>query len=1383
MGSLKLRFLFPILFLSFYGQVLLSQEVVPKLNFVNIKDGISKVGVYSIVQDKEGFIWIGTNGSGLYRYSGMDFKIYKHELYDKTSLNSSLIFTTYIDSNNRLWVGTEEGLNLYDRDNDRFKRIKVLDGGDGANTISISSLQEDSTGHLYIGGYEKGLFRLDMESFKVEKVGVNDPHGSSPLVMQCIKRNRYGKIYVGTNRGLFEIGNKSGVLKRAYFQGRNNRATVSAQIKSLLIDDRDNIWIGSFYEGLYKVSSSDFDGEELFKIDKYVFTQNPFFTIITLPDGTLMCGTENDGLFHINEQGDVLNHYLAKKDDKSSILSNSIWSLYVDDAERIWLGYYNKGIALYDKLYDKFEGISSSYNNPNSLQISSVSSISEDATGKLWIGMDGGGIDVLDQRTNTFIHINSSEEGPYSGLTSDYIQSILIDGEQNIWAGSWESGIYLLKKGSKKFINFNLENTNGQLSSNTVTSITEDSKGTIWIGTYRSGLHSYNPVTGQFVHYSSAPFIESGIVNSDIWKVLVDSRDNIWLGTTRGLFRVGREDKDNFSVTPMTDKMPLEYKNNSSANHILSLYEGADKILWIGTKGAGMFKFDPRTEIFTWYNTLNGLKEVNVCSIVQSLDGNIWVSGNSGITKLNIETDGFTNYNINDGLLSNDFNMNSAFRDEEGRIYFGGYQGIDFFDPQNIKTNTHIPPLYLSDFKLFNEKTMPGQKGSPLKRVISETDSIVLTHKQSVFTLEYSGINFTRPEENVYAYYLEGYEKSWNFVGEKRSATYTNLDPGDYIFKLKAANNDGVWSEKPLRLFITVLPPWWKASWAIISYVVLFIFGIYLLNKLTSARLREKQLINTEREKRLREKDMDEKKFQFFTNISHEFRTPLTLILNPIQDIIRDESLSLPQRIREKHQVIHKNTDRLYRLVNELLDFRKLELNKIGVRAKQLNVTELTREILSHFASEAFERNIHLSLDTDLGEQMVWSDPGMLEKIIFNILSNAFKVTPEGGAITVQLLSSDSLYELPLVDEHKPTKGIEMLISDTGPGLEKEELTKIFERFYQVENLNKSYYGGTGIGLEVVQNFVNLLKGKIEVKSEVGEGTTFKIVLPIHNVHLMAENALGPEHIKDGFKTDLHVGETTEIQDFDELSSAYTLLIVEDNNELRNYLRTELKGQYKVLLARNGKEGLSVARTTLPDIIIADIMMPEMNGLDFCKKIKGDIKTSHIPLMMLTAKALIDDRMEGIQMGADAYMVKPFDMRLLKLRLSQLITSRQLIFNKYFSVISDVPVMVNTSSLDKEFIEKVLNYINKNIDDPELSVETMASQLNLSRSQFYRKIKALTNQSAAEFLRNIRLQKAKQMIENGNSNITDVCYKVGFTSPSYFTKCFKNYFEQLPTDV
>ncbi len=1365
-----------VCYLWLLGFNLQAQDVYKKFDFSSVKDGISKVGIYTIVQDHLGFVWFGTNGIGLYRYDGIRYKAYKYEITDSTSLSSNIVYSSCLDSKNRLWIGTTDGLNLFNYENDKFKKIPnaAFKEEDGVKII-IRSLKEDGKGNLFIGTMDLGLFKLNLEDLTIVKVYSPEVAELSTINVKKIEIDLSGKVYAATNLGLREYDPKTNSLKPSLFKINEKRVPISNNIESLVIDAKNNIWAGTVSNGIFKVSKAR---NELFNINHFLISENKILSLIGLKDGTLLCGTENDGLFHLNSNGEILHNYLPSKIDQKSILSNSIWSLFQDRNERIWVGHYNKGISIYDKEYDKFKEIESLYHNPNSLNHESVTSIVEDDINRLWIGMDGGGIDILDKTSNIFTHINTKKNNSYSGLTSDYIETLLIDSNQNLWVCSWDKGLFFLKKGTKKFINYNPENTDGNLSSNKILSIAEDSEGIIWIGTFNKGLHSYNPKTEKFVRYNSQAFLEHGIPNTEIRKIVIDHQNTIWLGTSGCLYKVERLKNNSFSVKSMWYSLFKAFNEHTSANNILSLFQSADNTLWIGTGGAGLCKYDLDKDVFTIYNKKKGLIEENVNNIIEDSDGNIWLAGNLGITKLEVTTNTFTNFTNLDGLLSNDYNSNSVFKDQNEMLYFGNFIGIDYFKPSQITLNDNLTSLHLKALKIFNEKVIPNEIDSPLKKVISETKSITLNSNQSVFTIEYLGLNYTRPEEINYAYYLDGYEKSWNYVGKKNSATYTNLDSGDYTFMLKASNNDGVWNENPLQIKITILPPWWKTNWAIALYILFFVLGIFLLNKLTQLRIVEKQLLANERTKRLQEKDLQEKKFQFFTNISHEFRTPITLILSPLKDLMNNENLILSKEVKEKLKMIDKNADRLLRLVNELLDFRQLQSNKLRIKAKNIDLVKFCKGVLIHFKEEALNRNIDLGLDTDISNLSVWADERMLEKIIFNLLSNAFKVTPDYGSISIQLAINDNLYKLPLVDKNNPSKVVQIIISDTGFGIEKEEIKNIFNRFYQVKNLSKSYIGGTGIGLEVVKNFVQLHKGEIKVNSEIGKGTSFKIILPQGNKHL-SEN-----EILSDYKEEL-VQNETEIEELetDKAALSYTMLIVEDNNELRNYLKGELKTQYKILTAKNGIEALKLAKESLPDIILTDVIMPEMDGFVFCEKIKKDIRTSHIPLLMLTAKATVENRLQGIGTGADAYMVKPFDMRLLKLRLSQLITSRQLIFNKYFSVISDVSSDIKTTSLDKQFIEKVLNYINENIDNPELNVEILASQLNLSRSQFYRKIKALTNQTATEFLRNVRLQKAKQIIEMGNTNVTEVCYKVGFASPSYFSKSFKKYFGVSPTEI
>jgi len=1374
--NFKACIFFSLLF-SFHSY---AQKPAKDFNFVDIKEGISKVGIYTITQDHYGFIWIGTNGSGLYKFDGIDYTSYKFKHQDSTSISSNLIFSSYLAKDNKLWIGTEDGLNLYNRDLDKFKKINITESQE--RNISVLSINEYD-GNLYIGTRLNGLFKYNLETQQTQRIPTKDKSGPA---INSIQINKDGIVFLGTSLGLKQLNTAKTEIIKPYLNSNSN-IDVDAPIQSMLLVSKNNLWAGTYSQGVYKYN---FQNSQLSGITKLKISQKRILSIIEKSDKSILVGSENDGLFHINSNGSIIKNYLYSKTDKNSIRSNSIWSLFKDKNERIWMGYYNNGVVISDDYYDKFNNIKSLANNKNSLQTGSVTGIVKDDNNNLWITMDGGGIDVFDSNSNKVEHINVSEESYFKGLTSNYIQTIFIDSKKTIWAGSWDNGFYFLKKGAKKFTNINIQNSKRTLLSNAILSFEEDKDGIIWIGTFYTGLYSYNPNTEKLKHYNTEDFLKYNINTSDVRKILVDIDGAIWVGTTSGLFKIDKINENHLKVTSFIKPMTKEYNNQKSSIHILSLYEGSDNNIWIGTRGAGLSKFDKNKNQFTWYNKFSGLNEENIAGIIEDLDKNIWISGNSGITKLNISENGMTNYTTNDGLLSDDFNFNATFRDKNGELYFGNYKGVDFFNPKDLKTNTTLPSLYLTGLKIFNKDVIPNKENSPLNKVITETNSLKLNYKQSVFTIEYTGINYTRSEKNQYAYYLEGFEKTWNYVGNQRSATYTNLDYGDYTFKLKSANNDGIWNEEPLELKIKISPPWWKTTVAIMAYFILFILGILLLNKITQNRVKEKQLIKNERSQRIQEDKLHKKKIQFFTNISHEFRTPLTLILNPLKDIMRDENSNLPERIKSKHNTIYRNTNRLYALINELMDLRKLELNKMRIRASKLNLINFTKDIVEYYKEEALSRNIFLSLDADISDIQVWADESMLEKIIFNILSNAMKVTPDNGSINVELIDNDTDFLLPLLSETEPVKVVEIVISDTGPGLEEEQIDKIFKRFYQVDSLNKTYYGGTGIGLEVVSSFVKLHKGKIEVSSKVGEGTTFKIILPKGKSHLSKDEIMSFKKESDTDEIDANFIPASQIEiekkqnlEADNIQKKHTILVVEDNTELRNYLKSELSINYKVLIALNGKEGLEIAQKSFPDVILTDVIMPEMDGFEFCKRIKTNIKTSHIPLLMLTAKSRIDDRIEGIEYGSDAYMTKPFDMRLLSLRLSQLITSRKLIFDKYFSEVSGAKENVNTTSIDKEFINKVLAYIGDNISKPSLSVENLASELNLSRSQLYRKIKLLTGQTVNELVRKIRLERAHQMLQTGSSFVNEVCYKVGFSSPSYFTKCFKAHFGVLPTEI
>jgi signal transduction histidine kinase/ligand-binding sensor domain-containing protein/DNA-binding response OmpR family regulator len=1364
-----------ITLLFFTVNSLFSQNIFENYQFRLVHQRASKSGIYTIVQDQLGFMWIGTNGAGLYKYDGVNYIAYENNSKVKNSINSNLIYVVYVDLRNRLWIGTDEGLCLYNRNLNSFETININKYFKNETVFSVKSIIEDNKGNLYLGTLRNGLLKFNIKSRKVVKVK-SEASTSSNYLVNCLVKDRSGKVYLGTNLGLKSLDPEKNEVKKVDL-GKDNQMLFGT-IESMFFDSEQNLWIGNGYKGLVKLNLYSGVKNQVFL---YPITSKRIMAIMATDARTILCATENDGLIVVNNEGVVQKRYVNSKFDIRSLSSNSVWSLCLDKDKRIWLGYYNKGIGIFDKLNSKVNVIESLVGNPKSLQTSCVTSIAKDDEGQLWISMEGGGVDVYNPITKDFKHITKLDTRFCSGLTNDNITKVFIDKKKNIWLSSWNEGVYILKKGSKHFVNYNTKNTPGLVSDH-IMGMAEDSRGVIWIATFSKGLHYFNPIDGKFYHCNSKPFYVNGELNSDVRTVLVDSDDTIWVGTTTGLYKVTTTDFINFSVISFRDKMSEKLKNQKSTHTINTLYQAKNKEIWIGTDGAGLFSYNKKSDVLQWYINYKGFFEKSVAAIIESNDGSIWLSGKKGIAKLDLKNKTTVNYSTDDGLLDNNFNNNAVLKDENGLLYFGSYEGLNYFDPNNIVKSKKELPIYLTDFKLFNKSVVPLEKDSPLFKVISETKKIILKYDQSVFTIDFTGVNYSFPAISEYAYYLEGFEDSWNYVGNKQSATYTNLAPGDYVFKVKAAEKNGIWNQRPLELQIKILPPWWKTSFAYFFYLVILFSIVYFVNQYFQNRFKEQQMIQFEREKVIQIERLNSKKLQFFTNISHEFRTPLTLIINPLEDIIKNKKTELPDGVLHKLQIIHKSSDRLSRLINELMDFNKLQFNKMSLQVQLIEVVSFTKEIVSYFEEEAFSRGINLHFESNKKELKDWLDPKMFEKIIFNVISNAFKVTADNGKINVKIEVHTTLINFPLIGSDSNNSFFEVVIEDTGAGLDKKDIKKIFDRFYQVNNLNKAYYGSTGIGLEVVRGFVDLHKGLIKVESELGIGTTFKLLFPLGKEFFNENEVLQDQfkrREKPNFAPSPEMAADQSGSEDGEQGRIHTILIVEDNVELRNYLKNELKKEYKVLVAENGQVGLDIALEKLPDLILTDVIMPVMSGLDFCKNIKGNLKTSHIPLLMLSAKALVEEKLEGIDSGADIYLNKPFDMSILKSSLAQLITSRQIMFNKFYNGITK-NAKAKTTTLDNEFIQKVLSFINDNISESELSVEVLASKVYLSRSQLYRKIKTLTGVSVNEFIRNVRLEKANELIDLGNDNINEISYKVGFSSSSYFTKCYKEKYGRLP---
>ncbi len=1372
LNALKFTFspVFIILLLSYFpvrGQ----ENSLPKYHFETLRTIPTQRAVATISQDRQGFIWMGTNGLGLNRYNGLDYATYQYKEGDTTSLSNSLIHTTYVDKQNRLWIGTETGLDLYNRDQDNFLHIKLLEEAEDLG-IGVHSILQTKNGEILVGTHQYGLFRVDPATLEASVVKTE---GIGEIRNFLINSLTYfdNRIVVGTDKGLFEYSAETNSMAPLAFMTAVGKETIADHILTTEIDSKGTIWLGTTNKGLYKI-----DGNEngRYVIEHFPFTTKRILSLLATPRNTTLCGTENDGMFEINREGKILNRYINNKFDDKGLKSNSIWSLFLDNQERIWISFYNNGVAVYDELYDKFADIESKPNNPNSLQSSSVTGILKDDKGRLWIGMDGGGIDVYHPGTASFIHLLNNDNRIANGLDSPDVQTLFMDSKGNIWVGTWDYGIYLLKKGSNSFQNFNVQNTNGEIATNRILSFSEDSKGTIWIGTFSRGIHSYDPDSGKFTKYDQEPFLEARLSYSDVRRIYVDSRDHIWIGGSAGLYRL-EITNGKMDLEVMSPRFYKDAGNEAFKSQILDIYEDSSQRIWIGTDGSGLCEYDMKENSFSWIKPETGFNKLTVSSIIQDNSGSIWAAGNNGLSKLDRSDNTLKNFSINDGLLSNDFNNNAAFKDRDGTLYFGTYEGVNYFNPENLKVNKNPTNVYLTDLKIFNQPVSPQAEDSPLEKVIGQTEKVELSHSQSVFTIDFASVDFTRPEKIQFAYYLEGFEDDWNFVQNSRSATYTNLPAGNYVFKVKATNSDGIWQAEPTTLKIEILRPWWFTNLAVLSYIILIFVLLYISFRFIDSRAKSKRAIEEERARHLQEEALNDKKLQFFTNISHEFRTPLTLISSPLQDILQEEIL--PEKIQTKLRTINKNTIRLKRLVDELMDFRKLQLNKLPLNITSFDIDNLLRESLDYFREEAQQRNIVLTLETELGFSQVWADRGKIEKIVFNILSNAFKSTPNNGIITVGLAKKEE-HSFKLIDPHTPLEALELSIEDTGKGIHPDELNKIFDRFYQIKERNEQYYSGTGIGLEVVKSFVELHKGDIEVESQIGVGTKFRILLPLDKDLYDSADITESESV-----TDRPVPEAPEVASKeDQEQHRKTLLVVEDNLELRTYLKQELSKDYKVVLAENGEEGLEKAKKYMPDVALTDVIMPKMDGIEFCSLLKKDFRTSHIPVLMLTAKAQTDDWVEGLEAGADAYLNKPFEMKILRSQLKQLISNRAILYSKYIGDYNKTEIEPNSTSLDQQFILKIIKYTQENIKETNLNVEKLADEFNLSRSQLYRKIKTLTGLTANELIRKIRLERAKELLEESTApSVSEISFNVGFSSPSYFSKCFKSHFGILPKEV
>jgi signal transduction histidine kinase/ligand-binding sensor domain-containing protein/DNA-binding response OmpR family regulator len=1314
----------------------------------SVEQGLSQSTVYAICQDYLGFMWFGTRGGGLNRFDGHNFTVFQNRLSDNKSISDNEITAIYEDNLRQLWIGTRYGgLNRYVRDDDSF----ISYTADSLSTRKLTDnlvkvIHRDKSGNLWVGT-ANGLNLYDSEKdtfteFLNGKERIND--------ITSLAEDETGNLLVATRNYFLVIKVDSHETKTIpYADDLANVAAGATLFPVVYIDSKNNIWLGTS-RGLYILESLT-----VFRLKESPFgipllKSSQIRSILEDKQGNLWIGTP-EGLLKLNPQNSRYVHYTVSDDLKNGLSHNSIRSLYEDRAGNIWAGTWGGGTTMISSLPRKFMHVRH-YPNMNALSDNIVSSFLDDDNG-LWIGTELEGLNYHDYNTGQFKVFLPDKTNPFS-ISHRHIKCLHRDSRGQMWIGTFGEGVCLYRKDENRFYCF--------LPGERIYSIHEYPEGTLWIGGI-SGLYSLDISSPDLQRLKSA---ESGIVrvmDGFITHIMHDSRGNLWVGSVDNGLHLYNRPGNNF--------LRFTHDSGDSAsipnNYIISITEDAKNNLWVGTNN-GLCRFDFEKRNFAGFEMSDRMPDHVINGLVADDHGGLWISTNKGLSQYNPESGTLRNYDMRDGLQSNEFNRGACYKSRTGEIFFGGINGYNHFHPGELRHNELVPEIVFTAFRLFEKQVRTSDKDSPLQHHISETRHIKLNYRQSVFGFDFVALNYIVPEKNHYRYQLKGYNDNWIDLGNNRSVTFMNLRHGDYILNVMASNNDEVWSNQTASIRLTILPPPWLSKFAYFLYLILIIGLIWFAYSLMVYRIGQKNLLLNQKLENERNEELNQLKLRFFTNISHEFRTPLTLISAPL-DTLMDEQTT-PEEKRYNYRLIKENILRLKRLVDQLMDFRKAEHEKLKLKVRPLSLIAFVSSLTENFKDLAKRKGIHLktSFSSEISE-IQWFDPDILDKVLFNILSNAFKFTSSGGNVEVSIQADKSHAFI--------------AIKDTGFGIDEDELPHIFDRFYSSEKPDKVYYSGTGIGLAFSKKLIEIHHGQISASSVKGKETVFIVEIPVDRSSYES-NEIIEQSIFEPPTGNAEPETEQEGPDYcpdDDSSEHPVMLIAEDNEDLSRYLRNHFHGQFRVLTAKDGAEAFQLAKEHIPDIIISDVIMSNMDGFDLCARIRENVLTSHIPFILLTALTSTESRMAGMERGADAYVDKPFEMKYLESVINNIMHQRSALKEKF--LLESRPLADYSGSREElKFLQRIEEIVMRNLANPDFSVTLLCTELNMSRSQLFRKFRAMTGKSPKMFIQVIRLKKAAELMLKEGINVNEVTYEVGFTSPSHFITSFRKYFGKTPKE-
>lgn len=1362
--------LFFLLFLL--SQQISSREV--KFKHLNIDDGLSQNAVFAILQDNRGFLWFGTK-DGLNRYDGYDFEVYRHNPFDTATLSSNYVTALLEDRNSRIWVGTRNGgLNIFYPKNEAVKRLELSSSVKGRpEGLEILCLIEDNEGEIWAGTKGDGIFRIYPESTNGGLLKYKQYH-TEKLKPGSLKNNNVssvlldseGILWFGTDKGLQRFDRKTEQFTYFSFEVRNAKAPESPfdlSTGSIHEDKEGNIWLGTL-SGLVRFKK-DGSSWELFphKYDVYRYGWGKITGIVEDSKGKYWLATVA-GLISFDTHSHEYKYFQNDPLDTESLSYNLISSIFIDRTGILWVGTTGMGINYYDPKVNRFSKFTREKDAASRFTGFSIRSVAEDSEGNIWISSD-----VLfrwDRRKNILQSFETSSKYPetFGNMVS---WCIMPDREGCMWFAT-AAGLYRydIKKKSGRLYVHNKNKQDG-LPQKEVFSVFEDRDGIIWVMTENYLSRLEDPIHGRFVSYR---YNDLPVYNEHVYPVIHQDPEGIfWLGTKDGLMRFDpvEETFEVYRNNPV-DKKSI---NNNTIKSICADPKDPGNYLWLGTDGGGLNKFDIQQKNFTHFTVAEGLPNNVVYGILPDDRGNLWLSTNKGLSRFNPASGIFRNYDVMDGLQSNEFNTGAYFRSADGEFFFGGIRGLTYFYPENIKDNPFVPEIVITNFTIRNHNDSEITRGIDFHLMTSDDDPVILSHKNDIIQFQFAALDFSAPDKNQYEYILENFNEGWIHSGPSRIAIFTHLPPGEYNFRVRGSNNDGLWNTTGASMKIIITPPWWVSWWADTSYILLILSGLYYLRRYELNRLRLKNQLEVEKVETNSLRELDHMRSRFFANISHEFRTPLTLILGQIESVI---SSLKDNKLKSKLKVAQRNSTRLLGLINQLLDLSRIESGKMEIKKEQTNIVSFARSLFLSFSSLAEAKNIRLSFKSELPQIPVAFDREMMEKIIYNLTSNAIKFTDEGGMIEL------------LISRPENSK-VQISIRDNGIGITEDRIHKIFDRFYQVDSSSVREQEGSGIGLALTKELVELHGGEIRALSESGKGSEFIIKLPQGALILNGNTTQGDPHSSEFLQLEgFEPGKNSISRNGHNLlngnSNKELILVIDDNEDIRNYIREQLENKYMIIDAADGEEGLLSARTELPDLIITDVMMPKMDGYEFCSKLRNDVKTSHIPIIMITARAALEDKLEGLEKGIDAFLTKPFNNDELNLRVRKLIEQRKELRKRFGSQTIIKPSEVTEQSIDQQFLQKAFKIIEDNFENDQFSVENLAGNLNMSISQLNRKLNALIDQPAGHLIRSMRLQRAADLLKQNTGSIAEICYELGFSDQAYFSRVFKKQFGTSPSE-